>query len=45
MPEGIYHISGRKYITFPSGKISKGIAKNPFRNALLQGLFFMKENL
>ena len=29
----IYHISARKYITFPSGKISLGAAEILFRNS------------
>ena len=35
----IYHISMRKYFTFPSGKISLGVAKIPFRNSLLAACF------
>ena len=45
MPSGIYHIapaiyhiSARKYITFPSGKISLGVVKIPFHNALWLGV-------
>jgi hypothetical protein len=35
----IFHISARKYFTFPPGKISLGIAKIPFRNAYWGGAF------
>ena len=36
----IYHISARKYITFPTGKISLGVAKTLFATPFPVGLFF-----
>ena len=34
-----YHISARKYITFPSGKISPGLVESPFHKTLTGGFF------
>ena len=49
MPSGIYHIapaifhiSVRKYITFPPGKISLGVAKIPFRDSLWSGAYLIQ---
>ena len=36
-----FHISVRKYFTFPPGKISLGVAKRDFRNALF-GVRFLR---